>query len=211
MKIGNVCPRVVRFNLFRSLFFSFFFAILLLFFASMALAQATKEINPEPKSGAEGLTGNMVSVEGDVHCAKPDKEYAIEVPDRPGHALIISERKCTWSEPLKILNAHTKDGVAIHFTEKMEGELHMHGFEVDTLDDGEKLTFRSMGEVLGEKGPATTKGRWSYMRGTGKYKGIKGGGTYEGKMDADGGLTLKLEGVYVPAEMAAEKNKEKKK
>jgi hypothetical protein len=174
--------------------------------SSLVFAQAKKEpTNPEPKSGAEGLTGNLVKIEGKIQCSKPDKQYSIDVSDRPGHSLMISERKCSWSEPFKILNAHTKDGVTTHFTEKMEGELHMHGFEVDTLDDGEKLTFRTMGEVLGEKGPATTKGRWSYMRGTGKYKGIKGGGTYEGKMDADGGLTLEFEGAYVPAEMAAEK------
>ena len=174
--------------------------------ASLIFSQTAKQrTSSEPESGAEGLTGNLVKVEGKIQCAKPDKAYSIEVPDRPGHALRISERKCTWSEPLYILNAHTTDGMAVHFTEEMEGELHMHGFGVDSLNDGEKLTMRTMGEVLGEKGPATTKGRWSYMRGTGKYKGIKGGGTYQGKMDADGGLTLQLEGAYVPAEMAAEK------
>jgi len=49
------------------------------------------------------------------------------------------------------------------------------------------------------------------MPGTGKFKGIKGGGTYEGKLEADDRLTLSLEGVYVPAEMAGEqKDKEKK-
>lgn len=174
--------------------------------SSFLLAQAKNENkNPEPKSGAEGLTGNLVQIQGKVQCSKPEKHYSIDVPDRPGHTLMISERKCSWSEPFKILNARTKEATTVHFTEKMEGALHMHGFEVDTLDDGEKLTFRTMGEVLGEKGPATAKGRWSYMRGTGKYRGIKGGGTYEGKMDADGGLTLEFEGAYVPAEMAAEK------
>ena len=53
-----------------------------------------------------------------------------------------------------------------------------------------------------DKGPATAKGRFNFMRGTGKFKGIKGGGTYEGNVDADDVLTLKLEGVYEPAAMA---------
>lgn len=43
------------------------------------------------------------------------------------------------------------------------------------------------------------------MRGTGKFKGIKGGGTYEGKLEADDVLTLEFEGVYDPSEMAGEK------
>ena len=43
------------------------------------------------------------------------------------------------------------------------------------------------------------------MRGTGKFRGIKGGGTYEGKLGADDALTLDLEGVYDPTEMVGEK------
>jgi hypothetical protein len=43
------------------------------------------------------------------------------------------------------------------------------------------------------------------MRGTGKFKGIKGGGTYQGKLEADGGLTLNLEGDYLPTEMVGGK------
>jgi hypothetical protein len=118
---------------------------------------------------------------------------------------MISKRKCNWTEPMVIMGAKTKDGAAVSFTEKMEGTLHVHGFEVDTLDNGEKLTWQSMGQVLAEKGTATAKGRWSLMRGTGKFKGIKGGGTYEGKLEADDVLTLDLEGVYDPTEIVGEK------
>jgi hypothetical protein len=156
------------------------------------------------KTDASG-SGNFVKVEGKIRCDKPEPEHSIEVPDRPGHVLMISKRKCNWTEPLVVMGAKTKDGVAVSFTEKMEGTLHIHGFEVDTLDNGEKLTWQSMGQVLAEKGPATSKGRWSLMRGTGKFKGIKGGGTYEGKLEADDVLVLDLEGVYDPSEMVGEK------
>jgi hypothetical protein len=43
------------------------------------------------------------------------------------------------------------------------------------------------------------------MRGTGKFKGIKGGGTFEGKLEADDSWALELDGVYAPAEMAGAK------
>ena len=43
------------------------------------------------------------------------------------------------------------------------------------------------------------------MRCTGKYKGIKGGRTYEGKLEADDVLVLDLEGIYDPTEIVEEK------
>jgi hypothetical protein len=62
-----------------------------------------------------------------------------------------------------------------------------------------------MGQVLAEKGPATATGRSSLLRGTGKFKGIKGGGSYEEKLDADDVLVFEREGVFDPSEMIGEK------
>ena len=165
----------------------------------------------ESTAAAAHTPANLIKVEGKVRCQKPVPEYSIDVPDRPGHALMIAERKCTWAEPMVILGAKTREGVAVSFTERMEGNLHIHGFETDTLDNGEKLTWQSMGQVLAEKGPVDSKGRWSLMRGTGKFKGIKGGGTYEGRLEADDVLTLDFEGVYDSTEMAGEKKSGEKK
>ena len=191
--------------------FHYFF--LLLFALSIALTAQDrdkdkdkgKEKEKEPKKADASGNGNFVKVRGKVRCDKPDPAYSIEVPDRPGHALMLAKRKCTWTEPMVILGAKSKDGVAIEFPEKMEGTLHTHGFEVDTFDNGERVTMQSMGHVLADKGPADSKGRWSLMRGTGKFKGIKGGGTYEGKLEADDVLTVEFEGVYDPSDMVAEK------
>jgi hypothetical protein len=189
--------------------FHYLFLLLLAFSISLTAQDKDKYKDKgkekEPKQAEASVGGNFVKVEGKVRCDKPDPEHSIEVPDRPGHALMISKRKCIWTEPMVVIGAKTRDGVAVSFTEKMEGTLHTHGFEVDTLDNGEKLTWQSMDQVLAEKGPATAKGRWSLMRGTGKYKGIKGGGTYEGKLEADDVLVLDLEGIYDPTEIVGEK------
>ncbi|MFZ0798030.1 MAG: hypothetical protein WAM98_09610, partial [Terriglobales bacterium] len=174
-----------------------------LLFAFSVLTTAQDKDNEE-KEAKKG-NPNFVKVEGEVRCDKPDPAYSIEVPDRPGHALMIAKRKCTWTKPMLVMGAKTKDGVAVGYSEKSEGMLHVSGFETDTLDNGEKLTWKSMGQVLAEKGPATATGRWSLMRGTGKFKGIKGGGAYEEKLDADDVLVLELEGVYDPSEMVGEK------
>jgi len=178
---------------------------LLFAFSISATAQNKDKEKDEKEKESKKGNPNFVKVEGKVRCEKPDPAYSIDVPDRPGHALTIAKRKCTWTEPMLIMGAKTKDGVAVGYAEKSEGMLHVSGFETDTLDDGEKLTWKSMGQVLAEKGPATATGRWSLMRGTGRFRGIKGGGSYEEKLDADDVLVLELEGVYDPSEMVGEK------
>lgn len=192
--------RAIRAQVYRYPLFFWF----LLFSLSLAAQDSDREKEKE-ESAKKAQAKGMVNVSGSVRCGKPDLSYSIDVPDRPGHSLIISRRNCTWTEPLLIRGAKTKDGVATGFTERMEGALHTHFFEVDTLDNGEKLTMQTSGQVNAEKGPVDAHGRWSFMRGTGKFKGIKGGGTYEGKLDADDVLTIRLEGVYDPAAMAVVK------
>jgi hypothetical protein len=181
------------------------FSLFLLLVALSVLTTAQDKDKDDKEKESKKANTNFVSVEGKVRCDKPDPAYSIEVPDRPGHALMIARRKCTWTEPMLIMGAKTKEGVAVGYAEKSEGMLHVSGFETDTLDNGEKLTWKSMGQVLAEKGPATATGRWSLMRGTGKFKGIKGGGSYEERLDADDVLVLELEGVYDPSEMVGEK------
>lgn len=178
---------------------------------SISLAAQHDTGKSEEEEKGEVFTGNVVKVEGALHCQKAVPANAIEVPDRPGHALMIGKRQCTWSKPLLVAGGKTQTGVAVDFTEKMEGALHVHGFETDSLDNGEKLTMRTMGQVLGEKGPAESKGRWSLMKGTGKYRGIRGGGTYLGKLEANDELNLTLEGVYLPDSMlGGQKDTDKK-
>ena len=186
--------------------------LLLVALSVLMTAQNTAQNNKDEKdrdkneeSKKAGGAANLIKVEGKVRCDKPDPEYSIDVPDRPGHALIIAKRKCNWTEPMLIMGAKTKDGVAVGYSEKSEGMLHISGFETDTLNNGEKITWKSVGQVPAEKGPATATGRWSLMRGTGKLKGIKGGGSYEEKLDADDVLVLELEGVYDPSEIVGEK------
>ena len=178
----------------------------------LTLAQSKDNDNDKDKDRKENgsnksfTTGaaNLIKLEGKVHCEKPAPEYSIEVPDRPGHVLTIAERKCAWIQPMIIMGAKTKDGVAVSFTEKMEGTLHIHEFETYTFDNGAKLTMQTMGQVLAEKGPVDSNGRWSLMRGTGKFEGIKGGGTYAGKLDANNVLILDFDGVFDSTEMPGE-------
>ena len=190
--------------------------MLIVAFSISVLAQESaseKEKEKEKKEAGKKTVAaeQLVHIKGSIRCDKPGPVHSLDVPDRPGHSLIIDHRKCTWTEPLVILGAKTKEGEWNAFTERMEGTLHVHSYEVDTLDDGEKISMKIEVHILAEKGPATTRGRFNFMRGTGKFKGIAGGGDCDGNLDADGVLTLEMEGVYEPAEMAGGKDKEIKK
>ncbi|HTR26489.1 MAG TPA: hypothetical protein VMI10_21135 [Terriglobales bacterium] len=182
--------------------------LLLLLFVAFSISLTAQESEKEKerekeKAGKKGTGVELVKAKGSLRCEKPEKDYSIDVPDRAGHSLVITHRKCTWTEPMEILGTKTRNGEWDEFSERMEGSLHPHTYEVDTMEDGEKITFQTMGHIESDKNPTTTKGRFSYTRGTGKFKGIKGGGTYEGSIDADGVMTLELEGEYEPSAFEA--------
>jgi hypothetical protein len=184
------------------LYFSFLVCVYAGVFCVSLAAQEAGEKQQSKEAREKNAGSELVKISGSIRCEKPMPSYSIEVPDRPGHSLMIEQRKCAWTEPWVILGAKAKDGVRVTFVERMDGALHPQGYETDTLEDGDTITMKTMSQVLAEDAPTPTKGRFSFTKGTGKYKGIKGGGSYEGKMDADGALTLELEGLYSPADMA---------
>lgn len=187
-------------------FILWLFSFLMVFSLALAAQDSDREKKKEKEEESKKRAkAGLVDIKGSVRCQKANPSHAIEVPDRPGHALIIAKRQCTWSEPLVILGGKTKTGVFVAFFEQMEGQLHPHGYEVDTMDDGETIAMQTMGYEQAEKPPTVVKGRFSFTRGTGKYKGLKGGGSYEGQLEADDVMTITLEGVYEPAAMAGGK------
>src|ERR1035441_1875571 len=55
-------------------------------------------------SNSKKASANYIKVDGKMHCDKPETEHSIEVPDRPGHVLMLTKRKCTWTEPISDLS-----------------------------------------------------------------------------------------------------------
>jgi hypothetical protein len=74
------------------------------------------------------------------------------------------------------------------------------------MDNGDKFNVKYSGTMKGAKdGTAAFKGTWSFVGGTGKLKGIKGGGTYQGTGSTDGAATVDVDGEYTiaPAKAAS--------
>ena len=102
-----------------------------------------------------------------------------KVPDVEGHALHLLEAKgMSFSEqwgPCLFVQSAVQDytkGVGTH-----EGYIHY------TYPDGSTITIKLKGEAKaagpGITGSARGEGTWTYLKGTGKFEGIQGGGTRE--------------------------------
>jgi hypothetical protein len=139
----------------------------------------------------------QTKISGTLQCPKADPQHAIEVGDKPNHFLGISKVTCTWTTPMEIAGAKTKEGFSVSSDETTGNKSSGHGIHVSTMDNGDKFHVRFQGSAAVKDGvPQSAEGKWSFVSGTGKLKGIKGGGTYKGKAGADGSMTYEPEGEY---------------
>ena len=139
----------------------------------------------------------QTKISGAVKCANPDQFQKIDVGDKPGHALAISQGKCTWTKPVDIGGAQTKDDVGTNSMDMTASGAETDGYVVGTLTSGDKIFVQTDGKDVYKDGKAeSTSGKWKFVGGTGKAEGIKGGGTYTGKPDADGSFVIEVKGEY---------------
>jgi len=136
---------------------------------------------------------------GTVSCAKPAPEYSIAVADQAGHSLNISKSACTWTKPMEIAGLKTTAGHDVTYGDVSGTEVHTWGYHLSNMSNGDKMYVKFQGkDTMTKDGkPLSTEGTWSYTGGTGKLKGVKGGGTYKGKADAAGNMVVEVEGMYV--------------
>ena len=135
---------------------------------------------------------------GTLQCSKSDPVNMVEVGDNPGHAFVIAKTACTWSKPMEIEGTQTKDGVSVAAEEMSGGKSSGSGSHWSTMASGDKIFVRFQGKSTYDKDGKmlTSKGTWSYTGGSGKLKGLKGKGTYDGKGSPDGTATYAIEGDY---------------
>ncbi len=136
----------------------------------------------------------QTKISGSAQCSKPDTQQKIDIPDHPNHALSISQAKCTWTKALEVGGVASKEGVDSVADDIHGNKVTSHGYYVDTMENGDKAFVHFQGTALAKEG--TSEGKWSYTGGTGKLKGLKGGGTYKGKAAEDGSITFDVEGDY---------------
>jgi hypothetical protein len=141
--------------------------------------------------------GAQTKLTGKIQCAKADPDYSIEVGDKPGHVLTARKSSCTWTEATDVAGLKVKSAQDVATGEANGAAMHDAGYHVATMDNGDTYTVHFIGNATGAKDKtAAITGKWTYVSGTGKLKGIKGGGTYKGTGNADGSADVEVEGDY---------------
>ena len=143
----------------------------------------------------------QTKVGGKIHCAKADPDSMIEVGDKPGHTLYARKAACTWEDgSQEIAGLKTKTGVDVATGEVSGTTMRDSGYHTATMDNGDKYVVRFNGAAtMAKDNSGTIDGKWSFISGTGKLKGIKGSGTYKGTANADGSADVTVDGDYTLA------------
>ena len=148
--------------------------------------------------GAAALAASafaQTKTSGTAQC-KSDPPAPVEIGDKAGHSFYIGKGQCTWTG-FEIAGVAYKDGLSVS-TEEMNGDKSTgNGYHTATLANGDKTTAHFHGTSTSKDGKFVSGGgTWTFSSGTGKCKGIKGGGTYKGTPNADGTVSFKVDGNY---------------
>ena len=116
----------------------------------------------------------------------------IEVGDEEGHVIGLSQnRTIFFNETTGEKSASVSIGL-MDINPKT-GKIFGHGYGISTFKDGSK-TFRSWeGKAVGK---GHWQGTWTVIKGTGKYEGATGGGTWDSYSLAPQHSYIEVEGEY---------------
>ena len=103
----------------------------------------------------------------------------LKVPDVEGHTIFLLEAKGIIS--------NEKWGAALAYEvftmDLIKGAGTFQGYTQTTYPDGSTITAKfegkSTGGGAGTTGTATSAGTWTYVKGTGKFQGVQGRGTFK--------------------------------
>ncbi|MCF8038007.1 MAG: hypothetical protein K9K79_01695 [Desulfohalobiaceae bacterium] len=99
----------------------------------------------------------------------------IKVGDVEGHVIAVSKAKQLYINE-KTGEKHVSNTVDTFDMNLKTGQGSLRGYGVSILKNGDKTYRRHEGKSIGK---GHWHGTWSWVKGTGKYEGIKGGGTWE--------------------------------
>jgi len=129
-------------------------------------------------------------------CGKPAMANGIDVGDQPNHAYSIDQIKCTSTKG-EYEGVREKEGTGTEFAEVKGNKSSGHGIFVETMANGDKMTFTYQISATLENGQMKSgTDKWQATSGTGKFKGIKASGTCTGTGAADGSTNWSCTGTY---------------
>jgi hypothetical protein len=148
----------------------------------------------------------QTKITGAQLCQQPDTVGTTDPGDKPGHTMQLVKDACTWTTPLEMAGAKSKDGTSFSFSDVTATHLTNNGTYVAEMDNGDKfyVSFHESATMKDGK-PVNSKGTWTFTGGTGKLKGLTGKGTHSVTVNADGTSTVTVDGDYSVAAPAPKK------
>ena len=120
----------------------------------------------------------------------------IEVGDEEGHVVAVYQSKQIYFNEITGAKTAGKTVNTIDINLKT-GQGSSQGYGVTIDKDGDKSFRTHEGKPVGK---GHWKGTWTYVKGTGKYEGIKGGGTWDQYQLGPQESYLEIEGEFeIPA------------
>jgi hypothetical protein len=153
----------------------------------------------------------QTKISGRENCGKSNPRYSIDVGDHSGRGFMIQKSICSWEKPIEIEGTKSKVSVDVSASQMRGMKWKDNGYSTTTMENGDKFTVHYLGDGHAAKdGHGVFAGKWKFVDGTGKLKGIKGGGTYKGSGAADGSGAVEVEGEYAIRPAGAAKSPSKK-
>ena len=114
----------------------------------------------------------------------------IEVGDEEGHVVAVAQSNQIYFNEITG-EKETGPSVSTFDINLKTGQGSIQGYGVTADKDGDKLIRTHEGKLVGK---GHWKGTWRFVKGTGKYEGIKGGGTWDSYSLAPRQSYLEIEG-----------------
>ena len=139
----------------------------------------------------------QTKVSSTMKCEKPDPSYGVEVQDHPGHVMALQKFACAFPNVPDFGTDKGKNASGVTAADITATRITYSGSFVNNMDSGDKAFTSVKGSTIVKDGkPEGDHGTWVYTGGTGKFKGIKGKGTYKGTVNGDGTSTVEFEGEF---------------
>jgi hypothetical protein len=140
------------------------------------------------------IAGAQTKISGKLTCAKP----SVSQTGGDGAQMIMFQRSnCTWATPFTIDGSKPGPTVDVSIGDMTGSMARNHGYSTTVMDNGDTTIVRYEGAMQMKKDRSgTLKGTWRYVRGTGKFRGISGSGSYKGEGAADGSAWADISGHY---------------
>ena len=146
------------------------------------------------------LAAAQTKISGSFTCGKPEMSQPAPVGDAKDHVIVLQQSKCTWTKPFEMEGVKSKDDNGVGVADVRGNTSQDQGWDVTTMANGDKLFVRDTGTTkMKDNVPELIVGKWNFTGGTGKFKGVKGGGTFKGAGKPDGSVTINVEGEYTIA------------